>query len=188
MVKIGEKIPDLQLEAYHNDEIKKNKLSSYKGKKWLVLIFYPADFTFICPTELEEAAAHYKDFQKLGAEVLSVSTDTAFVHKAWHDNSSAISKIKFPMLADPTGKLCREFGTYIEEEGLSLRGTFIIDKDGVLKAYEMHDNSIGRSIKESLRKLEAAIYVKEHPGNVCPASWEPGKKTLKPGVDLIGKI
>ena len=187
MLKIGQKVPDFQLEVFHQEKIKKIKLSDYKGK-WLVLLFYPADFTFICPTELEEAAKYYPEFQKQGAEILSVSTDTVFVHKAWHDNSPAIKKVKFPMVADPTGKLCREFGTYIEEEGLSLRGSFIIDPEGKLVAYEMHDNSIGRSIKEILRKLQAAKFVKEHRGLVCPASWEPGKKTLKPGLKLVGKI
>ncbi len=184
---IGQKIPDFELEAYHNDEIKKIKLASYRGK-WLVLIFYPADFTFICPTELEEAADLYKEFKKLGAEILSVSTDTVFVHKAWHDNSKAIKKIQFSMVADPTGKLCKELGTYIEEEGLSLRGSFIIDPDGIIKAMEIHDNSIGRSAKELLRKLQAAKFVRENKGLVCPASWEPGKKTLKPGLDLVGKL
>jgi len=162
-------------------------LSNYKGK-WLVLIFYPADFTFICPTELEEAANYYNEFKKLKAEILSVSTDTVFVHKAWRDNSPSIKKIKYPMVADPTGKLCKEFGTYIENEGVSLRATFIIDPDGKLIAYEMHNNSIGRSTKEILRKLQAAIFVRKHKGLVCPASWEPGKKTLKPGLELVGKI
>jgi len=187
MIQIGQKIPDLELDAFHNGEIKKVKLSDYRGK-WLVLIFYPADFTFVCPTELEEAAEHYEEFKGLGAEVISVSTDTAFVHKAWHDHSPAIKKVRFPMVADPSGRLCRELGTYIEEEGLSLRATFIVDPDGVLRAMEMHDNSIGRSAKEILRKLQAAVYVKEHQGEVCPASWEPGKETLKPELDLVGKI
>lgn len=187
MMQIGQKIPDFELEAFHNEKIKNIKLSAYRGK-WLVLIFYPADFTFICPTELAEAASLYNEFKKLGAEVLSVSTDTVYVHKAWHEASPAIKKIKFPMLADPTGKLCREFGTYIEEEGLSLRGSFIIDPSGVLKAFEVHDNSIGRSAKELLRKLQAAIFVSKHKGEVCPASWTPGKKTLKPGLELVGKI
>lgn len=187
MIKIGDKIPNLEFEAFHNDKIKKTKFSAYKGK-WLVLIFYPADFTFVCPTELEEAARLYNDFKKSDAEVMSVSTDTAFVHKAWHDNSPAIKKVKFPMIADPTGKISREFGTYIEEEGLSLRGSFIIDPDGVLQAYEVHENSIGRSIKELLRKLNAAKFVREHGGEVCPVNWEPGKKTLKPGLKLVGKI
>ena len=187
MVKINQKVQDFEVEAFHNDKIKKIKLSDYKGK-WVVLIFYPADFTFICPTELEDAANLYDEFKKLDAEVMSVSTDTAFVHKAWHDNSPAIKKIKYPMIADSTGKLCREFGTYIEDEGLSLRGSFIIDPDGILKVYEIHDNSIGRSAKELLRKLQAAKFVRENKGQVCPANWEPGKKTLKPGLDLVGKI
>jgi peroxiredoxin (alkyl hydroperoxide reductase subunit C) len=151
-------------------------------------MFYPADFTFICPTELEEAADYYEEFKKVGAEIMSVSTDTVFVHKAWHDESPAIKKVKFPMVADPTGKLCREFGTYLEDEGLSLRGSFIIDPDGVLTAFEVHDNSIGRSAKELLRKLQAAVFVRENKGQVCPASWEPGKETLTPGLDLVGKI
>lgn len=187
MIKIGQKVPDFELDAFHNDDVRKIKLTDYKGK-WLVLLFYPADFTFICPTELEEAANYYEEFKKAEAEVLSVSTDTVYVHKAWHDVSPAIKKIKFPMVADPTGKLCREFGSYIEEVGLSLRGSFIIDPDSVLKAYELHDNSVGRSAKEILRKLQAAKFVREHKGEVCPASWEPGKKTLKPGLDLVGKI
>lgn len=187
MIQVSQKVPDFELSAYHNGEIKKIKLSDYKGK-WLVLIFYPADFTFICPTELEEAAELYDEFKRLDAEVLSVSTDTVYVHKAWHDTSPSIKKIKYPMLADPAGKLCREFGTYLEEEGISLRGSFIIDPDGVLKVAEINDNSLGRSTRELLRKLQAAKYVREHSGEVCPASWEPGKKTLKPGLDLVGKI
>ncbi|MBD3398020.1 redoxin domain-containing protein [Candidatus Micrarchaeota archaeon] len=187
MAKIGEKVSDLGMEVFHNEEIKKVKLSDFSGK-WVVLVFYPADFTFICPTELEAIAEHYEEFRKMGAEVISVSTDTVFVHKAWHDSSPAIKKIKYPMAADPTGKICREFGTYIEEEGVSLRGSFIIDPDGVLKAYEVHDNSIGRSAKELLRKLQAADFVRKSDGVVCPAGWEPGKDTLKPGLDLVGKI
>lgn len=187
MVKIGEVIPDFEADAFHDEELKKIKLSDYKGK-WLVLLFYPADFTFVCPTELEEAANYHEEFKKNNAEIISISTDTAFVHKAWHDNSPAIKKIKYPMLADPTGKICKEFGTYLDEEGLSLRGSFIIDPEGVLKAMDVHDNSIGRNIKEILRKLQASKFVSENSGLVCPANWEPGKKTLKPGLDLVGKI
>jgi peroxiredoxin (alkyl hydroperoxide reductase subunit C) len=187
MLKINQEIPNFEVEAFHNEEIKKLKLSQFRGK-WLILFFYPADFTFVCPTELEELADSYEEFKKEGAEIVSVSTDTVFAHKAWHDSSPAIKKIKFPMLADPTGNLSRAFGTYIEEEGLSLRGTFLIDPEGALKAHEMHDNSIGRSAKELLRKLQAAKFVKEHKGKVCPASWEPGKETLEPGLDLVGKI
>ncbi|MFC1653595.1 peroxiredoxin [Patescibacteria group bacterium] len=194
MMKIGQEIPEMTLEAFHKEEIKKVKLSDYKGK-WLVMLFYPADFTFVCPTELEEAADKYDEFVKIGAEVVSVSTDTAFVHKAWHDNSKSIAKIKYPMLADPAGMLCRGFGTYIEpgtrdeDEGLSVRASFIVDPDGKLVAMDVHDNSIGRSIDEIFRKLQAADFVRKNDGAiVCPASWKPGDKTLKPGVDLVGKI
>ncbi len=188
-MKIGEKVKDFEVDAYlpEKDAIGKIRLSDYKGK-WVVLAFYPADFTFVCPTELEELARHSEKFRSLNAQVLSISTDTAFVHKAWHDHSPSIKKIKYPMLADPTGKVCRQFNTYIEEEGLSLRGTFIIDPEMALKAMDVHDNSIGRSAREILRKLEAAKHVYENPGVACPASWEPGKEDLKPGVELVGKI
>ncbi len=184
---IGHVIPDVEVEAFHNEEIKKIKLSDYRGK-WMILFFYPANFTFVCPTELEEMAENYEEFQKLGAEVLSVSTDTVFAHKVWHDTSPAIKKIKFPMLSDTRHDLCHIFGTYIPEEGLSLRGTFLVDPDGILRLVEVNDNSIGRNAKELLRKVKAAKFVREHGGNVCPASWEPGDDTLKPGLDLVGKI
>lgn len=187
MVKIGHETPDLEIQCYQHDEIKKVRLSDYRGR-WLVLVFYPADFTFVCPTELEEMADNYEKFKNLDAEVLSISADTVYVHKAWHDISPAIKKIQYPMLADPSGVVCRAFGTYIEEEGVSLRATFIIDPDGVLKAMEMHDNSIGRSAKEILRKLQAAKFVYEHEGQVCPASWEPGMETIKPSLEKVGKI
>lgn len=187
IAQVGHPIPDAEVEAFHNEEVKKIKLSDYKGK-WLVLFFYPADFTFVCPTELEEMAENYESIQKLGGEVLSVSTDTVFTHKAWHDTSEAIKKVKFPMLADTRRELCQMFGTYIPEEGLSLRGTFVADPDGVLRIVEINDNSVGRSAKELVRKIQAAKFVREHGGNVCPASWEPGEDTLKPGLDLVGKI
>lgn len=186
-VKIGQEVPDMELDAFYNEEEIRLKLSDYKGD-WVILFFYPADFTFVCPTELEEVADHYAEIKKEGAEVLSVSTDTVFVHKAWHDNSEAIKKIAFPMVADPAGKLCKLFDTYIEDEGLSLRGSFIIDPDGILRTIEIHDNNIGRSAKELIRKLRAAKFVHEHGGKVCPASWEPGEDTLEPGMDLVGKI
>jgi peroxiredoxin (alkyl hydroperoxide reductase subunit C) len=187
MVKIGQQVTDFEFEVYHENEFKKLRMQDFRGK-WLVLLFYPADFTFVCPTELEEAANYYDEFNKAGAELISFSTDTVFAHFAWHDSSKAIGKIKYPMGADPTGNICKEFGTYIDEAGLSLRGTFIIDPDGVLKTIDIHDNSIGRSSKEILRRLKAASYVREHPEQVCPASWEPGEDTLIPGVELVGKI
>ncbi|MFC2035940.1 redoxin domain-containing protein [Chloroflexota bacterium] len=187
LVQIDQEIPDFELGVFHNEEIKRIRFSDFRGK-WLVLIFYPADFTFICPTELEEAANYYEEFKKLGAEIMSVSTDTTFVHKVWHDESPAIQKVKYPMISDPTGKLCWAFGTYVEEEGHSLRGSYIIDPDGILRAFEVNNNNIGRSTKELLRKLQAAVFVREHSEQVCPASWEPGKETLIPGLDLIAKI
>ena len=188
---IGEKIPSFKLKVYQKEEFKDVNLSEYRGK-WLILFFYPADFTFICPTELEEMANKYTDFVKLGAEVISVSTDTVFTHKAWHDTSEAVKKITFPMASDMSGELSRTFGTYIyegEDAGLSLRGTFIIDPEGILRSIEINDNSIGRSAKELFRKLQAAKFVHDHGGKqVCPASWEPGDESLTPGLDLVGKI
>ena len=187
MIKIGQEVPDFEIDVFHNEEIKKIKLSDYKGQ-WVVMLFYPADFTFVCPTELKEAALLYDKFKAAGAEIISVSTDTAFVHKAWHDESEAIKQVNYPMGADPTGNVSRLFGTLIEEEGLALRGTFIIDPDGVLKTVEMHDLGIGRSASEALRKLDAAKFVREHGDQVCPAGWTPGGDTLTPGLDLVGKI
>lgn len=187
MVKIGEEIPDIEAEVYQDFEIRKVKLSDYRGK-WFILAFYPRDFTFVCPTELEDLANHYTEFKEMGAEIISVSTDSAYVHLAWHNDSPAIGKVKYPMMADPTGNVCRAFGTMIEEEGKSLRATFIIDPEGILKAMDIHDNSIGRSSKEILRKLQASIHVRENPGAVCPANWEPGEETLTESLDLVGKI
>ena len=188
MIKINEQIPaDLVFDAYQADKIQKINLSKYKGK-WIVLVFYPADFTFVCPTELGDFGNLYEEFKKEGAEVFGVSTDTVFVHKAWHDTSKIIKTVEYPLIADPTGKLCQLFGTYIDEEGLSLRGTFIIDPDGKLKAFELQDNNVGRSAAETLRKLQAAKFTREHGGEVCPANWKPGAKTLKPGLDLVGKL
>tara|TARA_Y100000310_G_C20345030_1_gene651603 strand:- start:13 stop:576 length:564 start_codon:yes stop_codon:yes gene_type:complete len=187
MVVINEKAPPFEADAYHTGEIVKINSSDLKGK-WVVLVFYPADFTFVCPTELGEVADHYSELQKLNVEVLSVSTDTAYVHKAWHDASDTIKKINYPMLADPSGKMCKEYGTYIHAKGMSLRGTFIIDPDGVLKAYELHDNAIGRSAVELVRKIQAAQHVRDSKGEVCPVNWKPGDKTLKPGLELVGKI
>ena len=194
--RIGDNAYDIapwEIDAYlpEKDELEKICLDDYRGK-WLVLFFYPADFTFICPTELEELAAHHGKFRDIGAEILSVSTDTKWTHKAWHDHSEAIKKIRFPMLADPSQDLCSAFGTLIDhgdDAGLSLRATFIIDPDGEIKAIEMNHNDIGRSAKELFRKLQAAKFVHEHDGSqVCPASWQPGDDALEPGLKLVGKI
>ena len=194
-VRVGETVPDFEFEVYHKNEQHTLSLSSLHGK-WVVLVFYPADFTFVCPTELEEMAKLYPKFQELGAEIISVSTDTVYTHKAWHDTSPAIKQINYPMAADPSGKLSYAFGVLIEGgeahfspgEGLASRGTFIIDPAGVLRAAEINDNSMGRKAGETLRKLQAAQYVETHKGQVCPASWEPGGDTLEPGMDLVGKI
>jgi peroxiredoxin (alkyl hydroperoxide reductase subunit C) len=187
MLEINQKAPEFEADAFINNEIKKISLSDYRGK-WVILFFYPADFTFVCPTELGDLADNYDKIKELGAEIISVSTDTGFVHKAWHDNSETIRKIKFPMLADPTTRVCKSYHTLIPEEGLSLRATFLIDPDGILKAFEFHDNSIGRSSEELIRKLQAAKFVKENKGKVCPMNWKPDKETLTPSLDLVGKI
>ncbi len=184
---INKPAPDFTGDAFVDNKIKKISLSDYKGK-WVVLFFYPADFTFICPTELGELADNYDKIKGLDAAVISVSTDTVFVHKAWHDNSDTIKKIKFPMLADSNGRVSKNYGVYIEEEGVALRGTFIIDPNGIIKAYEVHNNDIGRSCEETIRKIQAAKFVSENKGHVCPINWKPGKETLKPSLDLVGKI
>lgn len=184
---IGGQVPDLEFDIYYQGAFSKLKFSDLVNK-WIILLFYPADFTYVCPTELVEAAEYYEEFQKLNAEIVSISTDTMYVHKAWHDQSPTINKIRYPMAADPTRTICNLFGTYIEEEGLSIRATYIINPEGIVKAYDVHDNSIGRSTEEILRKLQASIFVREHNGEVCPASWKPGKKTLKKGIELVGKI
>jgi peroxiredoxin len=183
---IGKKINEFKATAYQNGEFI-NVTSDNLRRKWSVVVFYPADFTFVCPTELEDLAEHYEKFKAEGCEVYSVSTDTHFVHKAWHDTSERIKKIQFPMVADPTGKISREFEVLVEEEGLALRGSFVINPEGVIVAYEVHDMGIGREASELLRKLQAAKFVAEH-GEVCPAKWQPGKETLKPSIDLVGKL
>ena len=156
--------------------------------KWSIVFFYPADFTFVCPTELGDLADFYEELQGLGVEVYSVSTDTHFTHKAWHDTSETIGKIKYPMIADPTGAISRNFDVYIEENGLADRGTFVIDPDGKIQLVEVNAGGIGRNAAELVRKVKAAQYVAAHPNEVCPAKWEEGEETLQPGLDLVGKI
>jgi len=152
-------------------------------------VFYPADFTFVCPTELGDLADHYEEFKRLGVEIYGVSTDTHFTHKAWHDTSPAIKKLSFPLLADPGGVLSQKLGVYLYREGVALRGSFIFDPDGKLCAYEVHGNNIGRNMQELLRKLQAAAFVHENGGvEVCPAGWKPGQRTLRPSLDLVGKL
>lgn len=186
MALIGKQINEFKATAYQNGEFIEVTHENLKGK-WSVVVFYPADFTFVCPTELEDLAEHYEKFKAENCEVYSVSTDTHFVHKAWHDTSERIGKIKFPMIGDPTGKISRDFEVMIEEEGLALRGSFVINPEGKIVAYEVHDLGIGREASELLRKLQAAKFVAEH-GEVCPAKWQPGSETIKPSIDLVGKL
>jgi peroxiredoxin (alkyl hydroperoxide reductase subunit C) len=184
---INTTVKPFQATAFHNGKFVTITDESIRGK-WSVFMFYPADFTFVCPTELEDVADRYAEFQKLGVEVFGVSTDTHFAHKAWHDTSDAIRKVQYPLIGDPTGRLTRNFEVMIEEEGLALRGTFVINPEGQIKLCEIHDNGIGRDARELLRKVKAAQYVASHPGEVCPARWKEGEKTLKPSLDLVGKI
>jgi peroxiredoxin (alkyl hydroperoxide reductase subunit C) len=184
---INSSVPDFSVQAYHNDDFRTVQRGDLVGK-WSVFFFYPADFTFVCPTELGDMADHYDKLKSLGVEVYSVSTDTHFVHKAWHDASDTIKRIKFPMLADPTGALSRAFGVLAEESWLAYRGTFLVDPEGKIKVAEIHDNGIGRNADELVRKIEAAQFVATHDGEVCPAKWTPGAKTLKPGIKLVGKL
>ena len=184
---INKSIPEFTAEAFHNGEFKTITSEEVKGK-WSIFLFYPADFTFVCPTELEDMQSFYEELQGLGVEVYSVSTDTHFVHKAWHDTSEAIGKINYPMIGDPTGAITRGFDVMIEEEALALRGTFLANPDGIIKVSEIHDLGIGRSAKDMVRKVKAAQYVANHDGEVCPAAWEEGAETLTPSLDLVGKI
>jgi peroxiredoxin len=184
---INTTIPEFKVQAFTKGDFKTVTNADLKGK-WSIFFFYPADFTFVCPTELGDMADKYPEFQKLGVEVYSVSTDTHFTHKAWHDASETIKKINYPMLADPTGHLSRSFGVYIEDAGLAYRGTFLVNPEGQIKLAEVNDNGIGRNADELLRKVQAAQFIAKNPNEVCPAKWTPGAKTLKPGLDLVGKI
>ena len=184
---INKEVSDFSVQAFQNNEFKTVTKADLQGK-WSIFFFYPADFTFICPTELEDLANKYEEFKKIGCEIYSVSCDTHFVHKAWHDASESIRKIRFPMLADPTGALCRAFGVMIEEDGMAYRGTFLVNPEGRIKLAEIQDNNIGRNADELLRKVEAAQFVATHDGEVCPAKWKKGAATLKPSIDLVGKI
>ena len=184
---INTSVKPFKATAYHNGKFVPVSDADLQGK-WSVVFFCPADFTFVCPTELGDLADHYAQLKEMGVEVYSVSTDTHFTHKAWHDASDTIKKINYPMVGDPTGVISRNFEVMIEEEGLALRGTFVINPEGQIKVAEIHDLGIGRSAKELVRKIQAAQYVATHDGEVCPAAWQPGAETLAPSLDLVGKI
>jgi len=184
---INSEVKPFNATAFHNGEFVEVSDADLKGK-WSVVFFYPADFTFICPTELGDLADNYAEFKKLGVEVYSVSTDTHFTHKAWHDASETIKKIEYPMVGDPTGVISRNFEVMIEEAGLAERGTFVIDPDGKIQVVEITAGNIGRDADELLRKVKAAQYVAKNPNEVCPAKWKEGEQTLAPSLDLVGKI
>lgn len=187
MALINTQIKPFQATAFKNGEFVKVSSEDLKGK-WSVFFFYPADFTFVCPTELGDLADHYEEFQKRGVEIYSVSTDTHFTHKAWHDASETIGKIKYTMIGDPSGVITNNFEVMREGQGLADRGTFIVDPEGVIQAMEITAEGIGRDAEDLLRKVKAAQYVDNHPGEVCPAAWKEGEQTLAPSLDLVGKI
>ena len=184
---INTEITPFNATMLHNGKFSPVSDADLKGK-WSIVFFYPADFTFVCPTELGDLADNYASFQQIGVEIYAVSTDTHFTHKAWHDSSETIGKIKYPMVGDPTGVITRNFGVMIEEAGLAERGTFVIDPEGKIQIIEINAGGIGRDASELLRKVKAAQYVATHPGEVCPAKWKEGEATLAPSLDLVGKI
>ena len=187
MSMINKEINDFTVQSLHKNEFKTINKEDILGK-WSVFFFYPADFTFICPTELEDLANKYEDFQTLGCEIYAVSTDSHFVHKAWHDASDRIKKINYPMLADPTHALAKDFEVLIEADGMAERGTFIVNPEGKIVGYEVSAGNVGRNADELFRKVQACQFVAEHGDQVCPAKWQPGAETLKPSLDLVGLL
>jgi peroxiredoxin (alkyl hydroperoxide reductase subunit C) len=184
---INTPVVPFKTQAFHNGKFVDVSNETIRGK-WSIFVFMPAAFTFNCPTEVEDAANSYAEFQKLGAEVYIVTTDTHFSHKVWHETSPAVGKAKFPLVGDPTHTLTKGFGVHIDAEGLALRGTFVVNPEGIIKTAEVHSNEIARDMSETLRKLKAAQFTASHPGEVCPAKWKEGEKTIKPSLDLVGKI
>jgi len=184
---IGTEVKPFKASAYHNGKFIEVSEENFKGK-WSVVCFYPADFTFVCPTELGDLQDQYETLKSLGVEVYSVSTDTHFTHKAWHDSSETIGKITYIMIGDPSHTISRNFDVLIEADGLADRGTFIIDPDGVIQTVEINAGGIGRDASTLVNKIKAAQYVRKNPGEVCPAKWQEGAETLKPSLDLVGKI
>jgi NADH-dependent peroxiredoxin subunit C len=187
MALINTEVKPFKATAFHNGSFVEVCDEDLRGK-WSVVFFYPADFTFVCPTELGDLADVYEDFKMMGVEVYSVSTDTHFTHKAWHEASDTIAKVQYPMVGDPTGTITNNFEVMREGQGLAERATFVIDPDGIIQLVEITSEGVGRNAVELLRKVKAAQYVREHPNEVCPAKWEEGDDTLTPGLDLVGKI
>ena len=184
---INKEVNDFRVQAYVDNGFKEVSKADILGK-WSVFFFYPADFTFVCPTELEDLANKYEEFKAAGCEIYSVSTDTHFVHKAWADASETIGKIQYPMLADPTHAISKDFEVLIEADGLAERGSFIVNPEGKIVSYEVSAGNVGRNADELFRKLQACQFVHEHGDEVCPAKWQPGAETLKPSLDLVGML
>lgn len=184
---INKELKDFDLQAYVNNEFKTITKQNLLGK-WNILFFYPADFTFVCPTELEDLQNKYEEFKKIDCEIYGVSCDSHFVHKAWHDTSKTIQKIEYPMLADPTGQFTKSLKVYIKKDGMAERASFIIDPDGKIVAYEVIAGNVGRNAEELFRRVQALQFVRLHGDEVCPAKWKPGEETLKPSLDLVGLI
>jgi len=184
---IGSEVKPFSASAFHNGEFVDLTDANLRGK-WSVVCFYPADFTFVCPTELEDLQNQYATLKALDVEVYSVSTDTHFTHKAWHVTSETIGKIEYVMIGDPSHVISRNFEVLNEQDGLADRGTFIIDPDGVIQTVEINAGGIGRDASTLVNKIKAAQYVRNNPGEVCPAKWEEGSATLTPSLDLVGKI
>ncbi len=191
MLRVGQKVPNFEMEVYDPKTLGFGKVSLedlLRERKWVVLFFYPADFTFVCPTELADLAEHYEELQRMGVEVISVSTDTKYTHLAWQRTEKLLEKVKYLMGADPTGKVSRLFGVYDEDTGLALRGTFIINPDGILVGSEVNFYNVGRNAEELVRKMKANAYLMSHPDEACPAKWKEGEKTLKPSQELVGRV
>lgn len=189
--KVGQPVPEFKMETFDPEEGAFGEVDLgvlRQAGKWVVLFFYPADFTFVCPTELADLAAKHEELQKLGVEVISVSTDTKFTHMAWKNDERLMENVHYKMAADPTGEVSRFFDVYDYETGLALRGTFVINPEGVLVSSEVNFYNVGRNADELLRKMQANNYLKDHPIEACPAKWEPGSKTLTPGEDMVGKV
>ncbi|MDY4163104.1 MAG: alkyl hydroperoxide reductase subunit C [Sutterella sp.] len=184
---LNTEILPFRADAFHQGAFTEITDADLRGR-WSVVFFYPADFTFVCPTELEDLAEHYEEFRRLGVEIFAVSTDSHFTHKAWHESSPAVGKVQFPMIGDPTQRLSRNFDVLIEKDGMAERGTFVVNPEGRIVIMEHHDEGVGRNAVELLRKVEAAQYIAANPGQVCPAKWQPGAATLTPSLDLVGKI
>jgi NADH-dependent peroxiredoxin subunit C len=191
IITVGELVPNFEMETYHPGEGEFGKISLNEIRnagKWTILVFYPADFTFVCPTELEDLANKHAELEKLGATVVSVSTDTKFAHLAWRQNEGLLKQVKYIMAADPTGNVSRLFGVYDASTGLALRGTFIVNPDGKLVSSEINFYNVGRDADELLRKMQANVHLQANPSEACPAKWVPGARTLRPGKNLVGNV